>query len=97
MCELSSLDLDLYADMLDFGVFVDAKRDQTPRRAVFVGCPDCDKLKDTFRHHGTSIGQKLHPACAIHGGGAAFHRNSPLNGPVAFKISSITSATTPGL
>lgn len=82
--ELSELDLDLVSDMRRYGVLTDAVRIEGCRRSVFVGCPDCDKLKDKMMSHGTIIGQKLHPVAALHGGGVAFHPKSPLNGPVPF-------------
>ncbi len=85
MVEMSTLDIDLYTQMIEAGVLTDTKQAST-RRAIFVGCPDCDKLKDKCRHHGLKIGQKLHPMGAMHGGAAAFHPKSPLNGPVPFPL-----------
>jgi hypothetical protein len=56
-----------------------------PRKAIYVGCPDCDQLKSIMVFHGTTLRQKLHPVAAIHGGGSAFHRRSPFNtAPVEF-------------
>lgn len=82
--ELSSLDFDLIENLRQTGVLADARVRPENRRTVFVGCPDCDKLKDQFRHHGTQIGQKPHPIAPPHGGGAGFHSRSPLNGPIPF-------------
>ncbi|MGE5392531.1 MAG: hypothetical protein ACM3NH_02190 [Candidatus Saccharibacteria bacterium] len=43
------------------------------RRTVFVGCPDCDELKDKMVFHGTVLGEKFHPIAPVHGGASAFH------------------------
>ena len=83
MVELSSLDLSLIERMREAKVLTDVNK-KGCRRAAYVGCPDCDKLNDKFRHHGRQVGQKPHPVAAMHGGGAAFNKKSPLNGPVTF-------------
>lgn len=47
--------------------------DRRFRKTIYVGCPDCDQLKDKMVFHGTRLGEKFHPIAPVHGGASAFH------------------------